>query len=143
MKSDSRVKAGVASVIPKDVSSSVAVMVGTITCWNGRKTAFWRVFGSKAPYLIFPWCGLSCNDTSGKDVMQVVFEIQNHRVFFEKRHANEDIAHGWQYNEGFSSKVLPARKNLSWTCFLMGKMLPLAIWILFSGAGIPCRGAEG
>ena len=35
------------------------------------------------------------------EVDLVVFEVQCHKVFLEKGHANEHIAPGWQYDEGF------------------------------------------
>ena len=66
MRAEFRGTARVASVIPQEVSISVAATVGSIICWNGSTTTIWRDFISTAPYLIFSWCGLSCTDKCGK-----------------------------------------------------------------------------
>ena len=53
MWSECRVKAGVTSVVPMEVSSSAAVMAGITTCWNGPATILWTVFSSKVSRLRF------------------------------------------------------------------------------------------
>ena len=48
IRSDFQLEAILVSVIPKNVSSSVAVMVGTKICWTGPTTTFRKAVSSKA-----------------------------------------------------------------------------------------------
>ena len=125
MSSDFLVKAGTASMMPKEVSISVVAVVGTIIRWVGPKTTFWRAFDSKAPHLGFPWCSFSSSDKSGKWTR--LFLMSSVTKYLVKNDMLIRKLPMVGNKKKVSSKIFTAKKTRRQTCFRMCSKLPFAI----------------
>ena len=123
---------GLPSVISVDLSSSLATIVGTITCWNGPATTFYVVLSAKTPHLKLPCSGRSCIDISGKWIM--LFFKSNVTEYFLKDDIPMNTLPLVGSTVNCSSKNCTATKTQRMACVQTSTIMPLATCFLPSMA---------